>query len=183
MTHAQETEQKWVKRGIGLLVVLAFALFVVTTWSVVQTANDRAAAADRAERTAAELQVLAQRLDRQTAALDRQAAALDEQASALAEQADALQDRAVQADRSRAQFREAAREILEQLGSDLDAFEVETSSAPATAGRSPTRDSIAPPPQPEPEPEPEPTVTATSEPAPPGCVKSGGRPKRCDGDN
>lgn len=167
MTRDAAREQRWLWRGIITLVVLALALFGLTTYSVVQTSKDRAAASERADRTARELHVLAESLDYQAGQLDRQAAALERQAAQLEQQAS-------RAEASREQFREAARTILGRLGATVDAFDpmadvdVSSSTVERRPQTAPTRTV-----EPEPEPEPDPDSTR------PECQAGGTGPPRC----
>lgn len=174
MNRDQVREEQWIKRGIAVLVVLAVALVILVGYSVAETGRSREVAAERAERTTAELDAVVERLDWQAAALDRQTTALEAQAAELKAQAQ-------RAEESRRQFRQAVDVILEQLGADVAAFEVPEIPAPTSE---PTREPAAEPdadPTSEAASEPEPTedpAESTTEPAP-GCDKSGGRPKRC----
>lgn len=164
----QARGDRWIRRGMAVLVALTVALMLLLVFSLSQSSRQRTIAAQRAEQTLAELHELVVRLDRQAAALDRQTTVLEDQAAELQRQAE-------RAERSREQFRRAVDVILDQLGSDVDAFAEEQADA---AARAPTGAGDAPAPR-------EPQTATEPEPVEPepGCVRSSGKPPKCGDDD
>lgn len=141
------------------MAVLGAALLGLVVWTSLETAEERAAQAERNDRIADDLEALAARLDTQTDALKRHAAALevqadrlDRQTSRLDEQTSTLARRAAESERSRDQFRAAVEEILEALGATSDVFtEPPPSGGTSTSGGGDTSGTTSTD-QPEPEP-------------------------------